>query len=253
MPYLLAIDSGNSFVKWGLHNGNQWVKHGKVFYDNVFTLEKDFIDLPEPTSIIISHVARAITRNQLCKLISIWPIKPQWITAHSLQCGVSNGYWDPNQLGCDRWAALIAAWRIQHHACLVINVGTAMTIDVLSESGKFLGGVILPGAHLMLESLQLGTQLINIETGNYKDFPVNTNDAIQSGVMQCLLGAIERMYNLLSLQLDHPVESCIIGGGGALMLMPFIKFPIKVIDNLVLEGLVIIADDSLSNKKSAIS
>lgn len=251
MSYLLAIDSGNSYVKWGLHNGNQWIKQGKVFYDNVSSLEKEFIVLPKPTSIVISHVAREITRDKLNRLISIWPIKPQWITAQMFQCGVSNGYSDPNQLGGDRWAALIAAWKSQHHACLVINVGTAMTIDVLSDSGKFLGGIILPGAYLMLKSLQSGTQIINAESGNYEDFPMNTNDAIQSGVIQCLVGAIERMYNLLSIQLDHPVECCIISGGGATILKPFVVFPIKVIDNLVLEGLVIISNGSLSNDKPA--
>ena len=253
MSYLLAIDSGNSYVKWGLYAGDQWLKKGKVFYSDVFLLEKEFINLPEPTIIIISHVARAITKNQLNTLISVWPIKPYWIVAQTFQCDVSNAYSDPTQLGSDRWAALIAAWKIRRHACLVINAGTAVTIDALSDSGRFLGGIILPGVHLVLSSLLSGTQLINIETGSYQDFPLNTNDAIQSGLIQCLIGAIERMYNLLSLQLDHSVESCIISGGDASILTPFIKFPIIAVDNLILEGLVIIADDIQLNKRSAIS
>lgn len=253
MSYLLVIDSGNSYVKWGLYTGDQWLRKSKVFYSDVFLLEKEFIDLPEPTIIVISHVARAITRNQLSAVISIWPIRPYWIVAQTFQCGVTNGYSDPTQLGSDRWAALIATWKIRRHACLVINVGTAVTIDALSDSGKFLGGIILPGSHLILSSLLSGTQLINIETGNYRDFPLNTNDAIKSGLIQCLIGAIERMYNLLSLQLDHSVESCIISGGDASILAPFIRFPTVVVDDLVLEGLVIIADDFQLSKKSATS
>ena len=253
MSYLLVIDSGNSYVKWGLYTGDQWLRKSKVFYSDVFLLEKEFIDLPEPTIIVISHVARAITRNQLSAVISIWPIRPYWVVAQTFQCGVANGYSDPTQLGSDRWAALIATWKIRRHACLVINVGTAVTIDALSDSGKFLGGIILPGSHLILSSLLSGTQLINIETGNYRDFPLNTNDAIKSGLIQCLIGAIERMYNLLSLQLDHSVESCIISGGDASILAPFIRFPTVVVDDLVLEGLVIIADDFQLSKKSATS
>jgi len=253
MSYLLVIDSGNSYVKWGLYTGDQWLKKGKVFYSDVFLLEKEFIDLPEPTIIVISHVARAITRNQLSAVISIWPIRPYWIVAQTFQCGVGNGYSDPTQLGSDRWAALIATWKIRRHACLVINVGTAVTIDALSDSGKFLGGIILPGSHLILSSLLSGTQLINIEMGNYRDFPLNTDDAIKSGLIQCLIGAIERMYNLLSLQLDHSVESCIISGGDASIIAPFIRFPTIVVDDLVLEGLVIIADDFQLSKKSATS
>jgi len=250
MTYLLAIDSGNSYVKWGLHDGSEWIKKGKVFYDDVYLLEKDFIDLPKPMVIIISHVARNSTRNHLITLVSIWPTKPQWICTKELQCGVSNGYLDPKRLGSDRWAALIAAWRVQHRACLVINVGTAMTIDVLSGYGKFLGGIILPGFHLMYRSLLSGTQLKNDEAVSYQDFPDNTKDAIYSGVIHSLLGAIERMHNLFLIQIDQSPGSCIISGGGASVLMPFIKFPVNFIDNLVLEGLVIIAEEFQPKNKS---
>lgn len=253
MSYLLAIDSGNSYIKWGLHDGNQWTRKGRVFYNNAYLLEKEFVGLPEPTEIVISHVARTITREQLCTLISIWRVNPLWIVAQKSHGDVTNGYSDPTQLGSDRWAALIAAWKIQHHACLVINMGTAMTIDALSESGEFLGGIILPGFYSMHQCLLSDTQLPNVDTGDYQDFPVNTNDAIYSGVIQGLLGAIERMYNLLSSHLNHPVENCILSGGSASALKPLIRFPITVIDNLVLEGLVIIANDLRSNKNPLIS
>lgn len=248
MSYLLAIDSGNSYVKWGLYANHQWLKKDKVCYTNIFSLKREFAHLPEPSEIIISHVARDNTRDQLDTLISIWPVKPHWIVSQVFQCHVSNGYLNPAQLGSDRWAALIAAWKIQGHACLVINVGTAMTIDTLSDSGEFLGGIIMPGTHLIRSSLLSGTQLINTEMGNYREFPQNTDDGIRSGVIQCLIGAIERMYNFLSFQLNRPVENCIISGGGVSELEPFIKLPITIIDNLVLEGLVIIADDLRSDK-----
>ena len=250
MSYILVIDSGNSFIKWGLYADNRWIKKGKVFYREVATLKEEFLNLPEPAMIVISHVARAITRDQLDILISIWSTETYWIVAQAFQCNVSNSYSNPAQLGSDRWAALIAAWEIRHRACLVINAGTAMTIDALSDSGEFLGGIIIPGARLMRSSLLSGTQLIESESGTYRDFPRNTNDAIQSGVIQCLVGAIEQMHTLLSLQLDHPIESCIISGGGSSELIPFIKIPVKVIDNLVLEGLAIIARDLRLNNKS---
>lgn len=243
MSYILAIDSGNSYIKWGLYADNLWIKKDKVLHNEVLTLKEGFSDLPRPMLVIISHVARPITRDQLATLISIWSTKTHWIDAQAFQCDVVNGYVNPTQLGSDRWAAIIAAWKIRHHACLVINVGTAVTIDALSDSGKFLGGIIIPGIHLALNSLLSGTQLKKTDTGSYRDFPQNTNDAIQSGVIQCLVGAIERMYNLLSLQQGHPVETCIMSGGGASNLLPFIKIPVTIVEDLVLEGLVIIAND----------
>lgn len=251
MSYILAIDSGNSYIKWGLYADNLWINKGKVLHNEVLTLKGEFSDLPRPMLVIISHVARSVTRDQLATLISIWSTKTHWIVAQAFQCGVLNDYENPAQLGSDRWAALIAAWKIRHHACLVINVGTAVTIDVLSDSGKFLGGIIMPGIHLMLNSLLSGTQLIKTDTGSYRNFPQNTNDAIQSGVVQCLVGAIERMYNLLSSQQDYPIEACIMSGGGASSLTPFIKIPVTIVENLVLEGLVIIANDLRLNKGSS--
>lgn len=249
MSYVLAIDSGNSYIKWGLYTDGRWFRKGKVFYSDVLLLEREFVNLPTPSIIIISHVAREITRRRLNTLISIWSTKPYWMVAQEFQCDVVNGYADPAQLGSDRWAALIAAWKVRHHACLVINAGTAVTIDALSDSGRFLGGIIMPGVRLMSDSLLSGTQIMKIETGNYQNFPLNTNDAIQSGVIQCLVGAIERMYNLLALQLNHSARSCLISGGDASLLAPFIKFPIIVVDNLILEGLVVIANDMQINKE----
>jgi len=244
IQHILAIDSGNSFVKWGFFNHYRCLKQGKVPYDKVQNLKNDFKELQAPDSIIISHVARTVTKNLICEKISIWPVIPQWIRSCAFQCGVSNSYSDTAQLGSDRWASLIAAWEMQQQACLVINVGTAVTIDALSETGVFLGGVILPGFQLMLNSLQQSTQLFNADMSIYEDFPVSTNSAIQSGIIHSVIGAIERMYNLLSIQINHSVETIIMSGGGASLLFPFIKIPTKVIDNLVLKGLVLIAEDS---------
>jgi len=253
LSYILAIDSGNSNIKWGLYCGDQWLKQGNVFYKDASNLESEFINLPKPTFIIISHVARSETRNQIDKLISLWSTKPQWLRSNRFQCNVVNGYANPSQLGSDRWAALIAAWKIEKQPCLVINAGTAITIDVLSESGRFLGGIILPGFYLMTKSLLSATRLTNIELGSYEDFPTSTENAVQSGLIHCILGAVDRMHDLLLSNVNYASASCIISGGSASLLIPFIKLPTKIINNLVLEGLVIVANDTLRSSKSSFS
>ncbi|MBL8498273.1 type III pantothenate kinase [Nitrosomonas sp. JL21] len=239
---ILTIDSGNSFVKWGFYAGDVWVKKDKVHNSQLESLNDVFLNLPEPNMIVISHVSDEAIRDQLTFLTSCWPVKPDWVLAQSFQCGVTNAYSRPSQLGSDRWAALIAARKFQKENCLVVNVGTAMTVDALSASGHFLGGLILPGFHAMMDGLKAKTQLMSVAKGDYQDFPINTDDAIYSGVIQSLLGAIERMYSSFSQQ-NHPVGNCILSGGGAYQLMPFIKLPIVHIENLVLEGLVMIAND----------
>lgn len=254
MSYILAIDSGNSYIKWGLSSNNCWLKRGNTYFEEVSHLEIEFIILPEPTLIIVSHVGREITRKRLCDLLSRWSVKIIWLKSDFSLCGVSNSYSNPSQLGSDRWAALVAAWHIYRDACLVIIVGTAVTIDVLSKYGRFLGGIILPSKDLMLQSLHAGTQLNGTEFGIYEDFPVSTNNAMQTGVVHCLIGAIERMHQVFSKRLNLSVDNanCIVSGGGASSLIPYIKLPLLVIDNLVLEGLVVIAEDTLLNSDNLI-
>ena len=253
VSYLLVIDSGNTAFKWGIHDGYQWLQKGIASYECLTSIKNDFRKLLNPSAIIISHVSRAITKQQINQLISIWPTEVYWVVSQSAQCGVFNSYQNAAQLGSDRWASLIAAWSNVHEACLVINVGTAMTVDALSDSGKFMGGIILPGVNLMRHTLSLGTQLSDpILVGAYKNLPTNPNDAIYSGVIYGLIGSIERFYNLFSLELGRPIIRCIISGGDAPVLIPFMKLPIIHVDHLVLEGLVIIAKDLQLYKDSSI-
>ena len=127
------------------------------------------------------------------------------------QCGVRNGYSSAAQLGSDRWAALISAWHMVSGKCLVVNCGTAITIDTLSGQGEFLGGLILPGVELMQRSLVAATDQLKSEQGEYAPFPLNTADALFSGAIQACCGAIERQYTLL----DDDGAPVVLSGGAA--------------------------------------
>jgi type III pantothenate kinase len=107
--------------------------------------------------IIVSNVGGDGARSGLSDLFAHWGVQPQWAVASAYQCGVRNYYADPTQLGSDRWASLIAAWRIQRQGCIVVSAGTAMTVDALSDTGEFLGGIIVPGLQLMQNALIRGT------------------------------------------------------------------------------------------------
>ncbi|MCX7183285.1 MAG: type III pantothenate kinase [Nitrosospira sp.] len=243
MTYLMAIDSGNTRIKWGLHDGLAWFKQGVVLHDNRASLHQEWQDLPKPMHIIIANVAGAEAQVMLSELISCWKLQPEWMTATAYQCGVRNYYANPTLLGCDRWAGMIAAWKIQQQGCLVVNTGTAMTVDALSDTGEFLGGIIMPGLNLMQQTLTTHTALLKQEKGNFSDYPDNTADAIHSGAMQALVGAVERMATLLSVTLGH-VPSCIISGGASHSLHSQLNVSAEIVDDLVLQGLVLIAMDN---------
>ena len=76
-------------------------------------------------------------------------------------------------------------------------VGTAVTVDALDHTGRFLGGLILPGFGLMLRALEMGTAGLKAPTGEAVDFPTNTSDALMSGGSDAIAGAIERMHRKL--------------------------------------------------------
>ena len=244
---LLAIDCGNSFVKWGLHDGDSWIIKHQVSWNDIDTLYSEFLNLSKPSHIYISFVAREDLKIRISQLILLWQADVQWIMSRSSQCYVTNTYVNPTQLGCDRWAALIASWFRLRQACLVINVGTAMTVDVLTHEGIFFGGIILPGVYTMRNCLLYNTQITYSRDGQYQDFPVCTEDGLMSGSIHALTGAIERMHNLMTAQLKSPIKYCVISGGGASQIIPFLKLSYYWIEDLVLEGLVIMAKDDILN------
>ena len=182
--------------------------------------------------------------QRLRNICSKWPVQAEFVLAQSEQCGVKNSYETPSRLGSDRWAALIAAWHRLGHACLVINCGTATTVDALSDAGEFMGGLIIPGITLMQQSLKLNTAQLQEEEGRLQSFPRNTADAIYSGVIQATLGAIEHQGVLLKNFGTNKMVSCILSGGAADKIVAHLGMRAERVDNLVLEGLKLIGEAS---------
>jgi len=243
---LLAIDSGNTAIKWGLHDGLRWLEKGTILQSERKMLRHVLQQLPSFTSAIISNVAGRSASDDIRIQLDQWKIHQRWITAQTRQCGVHNSYALPEQLGCDRWAALIAAWHHLKRRCLVVNIGTAMTVDVLSDSGEFKGGIILPGPKLMQQALVTQTDGIRIAGyGKFQSFPDNTEDAVFSGMIQALSGAIEKMYALIASNMGNYAPIIIISGGDASPVCNHIHLPYQIMDNLVLEGLLVIAGEWL--------
>lgn len=238
---LLVIDSGNTAIKWGLHDGFRWVTRGQTLQSNRMALEQVWSALPAPSFIIIANVAGSSSANDLKSLLTRWQAEPRWIAAQASQCGVRNCYAISEQLGCDRWAALIAAWHIQQKGCLVINAGTAMTVDALTDEGEFIGGIIVPGLELMKQTLTGRVEaLSDLPQGCFQNFPSNTENAVYSGPIQALAGALVRMHDQLSRHLNKPAVPVMISGGDAALLAAHIRTPCRIVNNLVLEGLLII-------------
>lgn len=225
---MLLIDAGNSRLKWALAESKKGLQTGAWLNKNVLNNEQVtreiFAELSPPDHVIISNVAGEKMTQILQDACAAWSCDIKFVVAQQQQCGVLNTYQRPAQLGSDRWAALIAAWQQQRSACLVINCGTATTVDTLvvdnnfsgdsnsSGGGIFLGGLILPGVEMMQRSLthcplvgQRTAQLIEA-SGSLHDFPQNTADAIYSGAIRATLGAIQQQYAMLVKYIDAQIK-----------------------------------------------
>jgi type III pantothenate kinase len=234
----LLIDAGNSRTKWAELDHGRWTGTGVSDHAG---LAAALAGLSTPNRVVISNVAGHDVAQVLQQACADWGVTPELIRSPARQCGVSNGYAEPERLGSDRWAALVAAWHIERRACLVVNCGTATTVDALSEQGEFLGGLILPGIALMQHSLLTGTAQLRAGNGAVSDFPRTTADAIISGAIAATVGAILHQYTLLA----RPDAPCLLSGGAADLIDPYLEeLPLAHLDHLVLHGLQLIAEES---------
>ena len=140
---MLAIDVGNTRVKWGLYDGTRWLKSGHIETAKAAQLKMVFSRLPVLSAVMVSNVAGVAARAALERALPQTPAA-RWLRSAAAQCGVRNSYAKPAQLGCDRWAALIGARHLQRGAAVVVNAGIALTVDALSADGVFVGGMTPP-------------------------------------------------------------------------------------------------------------
>lgn len=227
---LLCLDFGNTRVKWGLRELDAWRAQGALTQAQLAELQV------ETDRIVACNVAGAAAAEAGERLARRLGAPIAWLRSSAACCGVRNGYARPEQLGSDRWAALIGARALHRGASLVVVSGTATTIDVLDDTGLFRGGLILPGLDLMRGALAAGTADLPAAAGEFREWPQNTFDAIASGALQATLGAIERMFRHVA---PLPGAVCLIAGGAAPAIAPLLPttLPHRRVDTLVLDGL----------------
>ncbi len=265
MSLYLVFDIGNTRLKWAAVESTQniadrnkklWAYSGSISNQSFQSPElraelSDYISktMPKPDAIGFCCVAASAAIDNLRSLFPQWQnLDWKQFTGSSPYEGVRTLYEEPGKLGADRWAALIGARALSNTNTLVVNTGTATTIDLLGGNGVHYGGWILPGLSLMQESLQSNTAQLPLAIRSstpaaQAKFGTNTNEAITGGCDAAQMGAILRAVYLAK-KIHHPVERIWLDGGNAKILATEIKqfpelaaLPIEPIEGLVLRGL----------------
>lgn len=220
--------------------------HGAEFLDHIDKLaEGPWGALDCPSSMLGCVVAGEAVKRQVQEQMELWDVAPIWVIASAQEAGLSNGYDHPARLGPDRWVAMVGAWHLMlrrgmHRPLVVVMVGTAVTVDAIDASGRFLGGFILPGHGIMLRALETGTAGLSVPTGEVHEFPTNTSDALTSGGTYAIAGAVERMVQHVR-RYCAAEPLCVMTGGAGWKIAPSMSIQFELVDNLIFEGLLEIA------------
>lgn len=243
----LAIDIGNTRLKWAQYDapvpGARLLAHGAEFLDNIDKLsDGPWAKLAAPTEMLGCVVAGEAVKRRVEEQLELWDIEPQWVVAKDKEAGLHNGYDHPSRLGADRWVAMIGAWHRMlaqgpARPIVLAMVGTAVTIEAIDASGHFIGGLILPGHGIMLRALESGTAGLHVPTGEVRNFPTNTSDALTSGGTFAIAGAMERMVGNLRTHCGAEPRFFMTGGAGWKMA-PSLSVPFELVDNLIFDGLL---------------
>lgn len=243
---ILLVDVGNTRTKWVLAENNHMLTEIDVCL-NQDVASSTIASLAEVVhKVTIANVAGEAMAQTLTNVMQAVEVPVTMVQTAQEACGVRNSYDYPETLGVDRWLSLIAAYDKQKASCLVINAGTAVTIDALSvpkaaNHANFMGGLIMPGVGVMLRTLANNTAQLIVGEGSMMDFPTNTQDAMHTGCLIAVIGAIQRQWQLLQ-ALDQQVPAILLSGGDAEMLIKHLPADLAektiIVDNLVLRGLM---------------
>lgn len=241
----LLVDLGNSRLKWAQSAPDSWhtgaVAHAGENMQAV--LDVAWGKLARPEKILLSSVATTDARDSLqtwCQ--GRWSLAPVVLQAQAEQLGVKHCYAQPETLGADRWAALIAVRGLTQANACIVDCGTAVTVDALAANGEFRGGAIFPGLQLLRASLLQGTGGIHDARGQADAvLACSTADAVAGGTLHGLAGAVTWLLDEQMRALGAGTQ-VFVTGGDAPLLLPHLKIPAKEIPDLVLQGLARIAD-----------
>ncbi len=234
----LELDIGNTRTHWRMASSGQQGDFNSSLWQGQTPLPAALTQL-QPAHIRLCSVQSAqLNWHIQQRLQQCWALKPQWAQVTTQAGGVTNGYRLPHSLGVDRWLALLAAWQQAQAPCLVLDAGTALTLDLLGAQGQHLGGYIFPGCSSLLQSFHRHTQGVRPESALVQSHlgpGQDTTGCVQAAQNAAFMGLLQAAYSQLP-----QAQALFLCGGDASRLEPLCaQLPLRLhkVPQLVLDGL----------------
>ena len=244
----LDIDLGNTRLKWRLREGARVLERGALSWAALDAEPGGWVQLTARISaaerIRVGSVAGDARNQQLLDVLAgSGAGVPTFAQTAAQSAGVTNSYADPSRMGVDRWLAAVAAYHRVGGACVVVDCGSAVTVELMSAEGRHCGGYIVPGLRLMRRALFADTDAVKVESAST---PLSlapgtdTAAAVNHGLPLMLLGLIGAAQRYLA---DARPQLLLTGGDSA-ALLPLLRSELELepvlVPELVLDGLALV-------------
>jgi type III pantothenate kinase len=247
----MAVDVGNTQTVLGLFDGKE--PRGKyriatemhktadelaVFFAGLLAL--DGLGLGEVDAVIVSSVVPDLTRSYRNLASEVFEVPFYGVTAE-METGLENRYDDPEAVGADRIVNAVAAGRHYGFPAIIVDIGTATTVEAVNGEASYLGGAILTGLYVSLEALVSRTAKlpsVDLEEEPPKVIATNTPDSIRSGFIYGYAGAIDALIRRSREELGEDGVRVVATGGPASVVVPFCREIQEFDPDLTLKGLL---------------
>jgi len=244
MTHLLAVTLGNTSVAMATATDDDAL--ADVQREPLERLEALLADRaaapePPPPPIVVASVNPAALQRLRAVTPTDGPGAPK-VARRDFPIPIATDVAEPDRVGVDRLLAALAAYRRTGAACVVVDCGTAVTVDAVDQGGTFRGGAILPGFDLMARALADGTaRLPRVTRRRTPDSVIgrNTEEAILAGIVHGTAGAISSLVAGAMMEIGLHARLLVTGAGAILPDSPVLRQKADVAPNLVLEGLVL--------------
>jgi len=235
---IVDIDIGNTRAKWRLSSEGSSIECGALDTRSEDWAVLESLRSHRPERVRVSNVAGADVAQRVQHIVAdTFGLNAEFAVASRIVGEVVSGYEQPERLGVDRWLALLAGWELFGSRCIVVDAGSALTFDFLDEQAMHLGGYIIPGQQMMLNSLFGGTSGVRADASQAEglSYGRNTDSAVHNGCLAMTVALIEKMIRAQG----QGMTNLVLTGGDAESLLMHLPSSIVHVPDLVLDGLAL--------------